>query len=508
MINPIAMKRKLFLVLTALCLAGLSQAQNDADALRYAMLQFGSTARASGAGGAFGAVGADFGGASINPAGLGVYRGSEFQFSPGFSYTGSSTDSFVSLGNSVRANANIGSMSLVFTDLNDRYRYGSGMRRASTTFAIGVNRLASFSSGREFSGFNTDNSLLDSYTEFLNSGFGTPPDEAFNADPFGAGLAYNAYLLNPIPGDSLRYFNVVPDGNVEQSRQLTSRGSVSEMLIGMGVNLGHKVYFGGSVGIPFLKYVEEAVYTERDSEGNIPGFSSFTQRNLLDTRGTGLNAKLGIIVRPVEALRLGAAIHSPTRYRLTDEFTSQINSDIETNSYEEFSPFGLFNYTLRSPWRAIGSATVLIKEYGFLSFDYEYMDYGFSAFDFSRGGLGFESEEAELNTQISGKYTRAHNLRGGAEAVSGPMRFRAGYSYLGTPFADFRAPADADLSRHSFHGGLGYRGEHVFVDLSYVHSLSTFGDVPYQLADESEPIPFARTEQTMGTAVLSMGVRF
>jgi len=508
MINAIAMKCKIFLVGAALCLSVFSQAQNDADALRYAMLQFGSTARALGSGGAYGAVGGDFGGVSINPAGLGVYRSSEFQFSPGFSFTGASTDFNGSLVNDSRANVHIGSMSLVFTDLNDRYRYGSGMRRASTNFAIGVNRLASFSSGREFNGFNSDNSLLDSYTEFLNSGSGTAPSDAFNADPFGAGLAYDAFLLNPIPGDTSRYYSVVPDGNVLQNRRLTSRGSVSEMVIALAANFGHKLYIGGSVGVPFLKYVEDAVYSESDRDESIPGFSSFSQRNSLETRGTGLNAKFGIIVRPIEALRLGASVHSPTRYRLRDEFSSEINADIETNNYQVFSPFGLFDYTLRSPWRAVGSATVLVKEYGFISLDYEYLDYGFSAFDFSRGGLGFESEEAELNTQIDGKYTRAHNLRGGVEGVSGPMRFRAGYSYLGTPFAEGRATADADLSRHSFHGGIGYRGESFFADLSYVHSLSTFGEVPYQLADASEPIPFARTEQTAGTAVLSVGVRF
>ncbi len=502
------MKRPIIVVATALCLSMSAQAQNDADALRYSMLQFGSTARALGAGGAFGAMGGDFGSISINPAGLGVYRSSEIQFSPGFSYTGTNTDFLGTNVSAGRSNLNIGSLGFVFTDQNERYRYGSGMRRVSSSFAFGVNRLATFSSGREFSGFNADNSILDAYAEYLNSGSGTPPGEAFNADPFGAGLAYDGFLLNPIPGDTNRYYSVVPDGNVWQSRRLNSRGSVTEMLIAMGFNFGHKLYIGASVGIPFLKYVEDYTYTESDRADNIPGFTRFDQRDRLDTRGTGINAKLGVIVRPVEALRIGGAIHSPTRYRLSDEFSSQINSDLDGPTYEVFSPFGLFDYGLRTPWRAIGSAGVLVKDYGFISLDYEYLDYGFSRLDFTRAAFGLEQLEADVNNLIELKYTRAHNIRGGVEARLDDLRLRAGYGYMSSPFAQGRATEDADMSRHSISGGFGYRGSSVFVDLAYVHNISSSADVPYQLNDTSQPIPVAINQQTAGYAVVSMGFRF
>jgi hypothetical protein len=62
-----------------------TQAQTDADALRYSMLNYGSTARSLGMGNAFGALGADFSSLSTNPAGIAVYRRSEFSISPMFS---------------------------------------------------------------------------------------------------------------------------------------------------------------------------------------------------------------------------------------------------------------------------------------------------------------------------------------------------------------------------------------------------------------------------------------
>jgi hypothetical protein len=58
--------------------------QNDADVLRYSMINWGSTARSLGMGNAFSAFGADPSAMATNPAGLGFYRRSEFTFTPSF----------------------------------------------------------------------------------------------------------------------------------------------------------------------------------------------------------------------------------------------------------------------------------------------------------------------------------------------------------------------------------------------------------------------------------------
>ena len=57
-------------------------AQNELDALRYSQTQLYGNARSAGYGNANGAIGADFGGLSYNPAGIGLYRKNEFVFSP------------------------------------------------------------------------------------------------------------------------------------------------------------------------------------------------------------------------------------------------------------------------------------------------------------------------------------------------------------------------------------------------------------------------------------------
>ena len=55
-------------------------AQNDLDALRYANSEVGGTAKFQGIGGVGGSIGGDASMISINPACLGIYKKSEFNF--------------------------------------------------------------------------------------------------------------------------------------------------------------------------------------------------------------------------------------------------------------------------------------------------------------------------------------------------------------------------------------------------------------------------------------------
>src|SRR5690606_8909066 len=70
------------------CCAGFfnMNAQDETDALRYSFLMPQGTARSMGFGSALGSVGGDFSSLSVNPAGIGVYRRSEFMFTPSFHF--------------------------------------------------------------------------------------------------------------------------------------------------------------------------------------------------------------------------------------------------------------------------------------------------------------------------------------------------------------------------------------------------------------------------------------
>ena len=69
-------KKSVLMTLPAMVLtmSTVSLAQNTDDAIRYSQTITGGTALSAGMGGAIGALGGDYSVASVNPAGLGLYR--------------------------------------------------------------------------------------------------------------------------------------------------------------------------------------------------------------------------------------------------------------------------------------------------------------------------------------------------------------------------------------------------------------------------------------------------
>ena len=94
-----------------------------------------------------------------------------------------------------------------------------------------------------------------------------------------------------------------------------------------------------------------------------------------------------------------------------------MTSSLDTSgSYGYDSPTGRYEYSIVTPWRAIASAAITMKQYGFISFDYEFVDYSAAGFNFNRiGSVDDITLETALNNTINEKYTGAHNIRVGAE---------------------------------------------------------------------------------------------
>ena len=78
------MKKLGLLLASTIGLIQFTVAQNEFDALRYSNLEFFGDARFNAMGGSFGALGANMASLSVNPGGIGVYKSSDFSFTPAF----------------------------------------------------------------------------------------------------------------------------------------------------------------------------------------------------------------------------------------------------------------------------------------------------------------------------------------------------------------------------------------------------------------------------------------
>ncbi|MFN0276530.1 MAG: OmpP1/FadL family transporter [Chitinophagales bacterium] len=492
-------------IIVALAFSAPTFAQTDADALRYSMLDFGGTARALGSANAYGAVGGDFSSVSINPAGLGIYRSSELILSPGLANIKASANFFGTGTEENKYDFYLGNASLVFSSIGDKEKSDGWV---GGNFGIGYNKLANFNSEVYYTGFNNASSLLDVYANRLN---GINPSDAFSADPFGAGLAWETYLLNPNPDDSTTYFGVVNGGNVQQSKYISTKGGLNEMAISFAGNYANKIYIGGTIGVPFINYDNITTYSEEDVNAVHNDFVNFAQTDVLSTDGVGINIKLGMIYRLNDIIRLGAAVHSPTLFQMNDVYYSTMESSLDASGeYSYDSPLGEYDYELVTPWRVIGSAAFTFKKAGLLSVDYEFVDYSEANFNYGYGLNSLAENEAEtaVNNSIDAKYGTASNIRIGGEIAYEVFRFRAGYAIIGSPFQDGVATGDADLSKNTYSAGIGIKGESVFLDLGYSHSTSTEYDIQYLNVNPDIPNNGSTIDKGVNNFQVSLGFRF
>jgi hypothetical protein len=459
--------RYIFLIAACFMLVPL-KAQNEVDALRYSQNFFGGTARSMAMGGAFGALGGDFSSASLNPAGIGVYRSNEFTITPGLVYDNTATNY---LGNTRTDNQyqfTLNNLGLIYSNQTGKDKGWVGY-----TFGIGYNQLNNFNrntmmQGIMLSGGNESSTFLNNFTNNANAGVWSD---------FYEQLAWDANLM---PYDTIvqEYWNDINEAGYGQMqrRRVQEKGSLGETAITFGANYGNSLYFGATFGIHRLRFSQYTDHTEMDDAQIIPYFDSFTFRETLEARGVGYTFKAGLIFRPISLIRIGAAFHIPTFYRIREDFYTDMYSTFDEGTgepeYYEESPILQSEYWLRTPYRAIGSVAFQVARVAMIGLDYEFMDYRHANLDSRVSDYSL----LDMNDRIQNVYSVAHNLRAGAELHVGPMYLRAGMAFYDSPFNS--SEVNAEAWNIQYNGGFGFRGKRIFFDMAY--SLRT-NDYTYYL---------------------------
>jgi hypothetical protein len=473
------MKRLLIISALILTAAWQTISQTSVDALRYSRIDIGGTARYMGLSGAFGALGADFTTASTNPAGIGMYKSSEFTITPSVHIGAINSTYNGTQLNDNRSNFYLGDIGMVMTAKVKSDPKKPGFR--TFTFATGLNRLNDFNYRADMEGYNDNNSFLDTYVESANGiPFSEIEDDAYGDYAYDLNLAWWTYLLDlynpninnlytsPVPSQSLKY----------QSKYVDTHGSMNEYVFSFGTNYNDRLYLGMTFAIPFIRYYEYSVYEESlitDSD-----LKNFQKIDNLETRGSGFNMKFGLIYRVSDWFRLGASIHTPSWFgNMNDYWVTTMTSSFYTPdndgnySYVETSPSGNYNYNLRTPFRAQGSMAFIIGNVGLVSAEYEYVDYANAQLD--APDYNFSQE----NTAIQNSYTGGNNIRIGTEWRYNIFSFRAGGKYFTSPYQN----NINDASEWGFSAGLGLRQKWFFMDLTYSYTQSNQDYYFYKTSD-------------------------
>jgi long-subunit fatty acid transport protein len=232
-----------------------------------------------------------------------------------------------------------------------------------------------------------------------------------------------------------------------------------------------KLYVGMNMNLHFTDYVRtSSLYESNQNNFYNTGYSIDTARfnNELYTYGSGFSMNFGAIYKANQNIRLGLAYETPTWYRLNDELTQTISSnvyDAALNSMiqSNFDPNVLNiypTYRIQTPSKLTSSATILFGKKGLLSVDYISKNYAKTAFR-PKNEIVFEN----LNTQIRNELQDNYELRVGGEYKIKQWSLRGGYRFEKSPFKVDAAFGDL----MSYSSGLGYNFGNSKLDISYTN---------------------------------------
>ena len=568
--------KKLYFTVSALIAAGLAplmmSAQSATDAYQISQYDLKGTARFMSMAGAFGALGGDLSTLSQNPAGIGVYRSSELGFTLNLDAQQSTSKSMgvSNTDNQTRFYLNnIGGVATI--------RLNSS---AVPNFNIGFtyNKAASFD--RQYSGrIPTLNTSLSNYIAGVANTYGLTEADVRATDnyepyknpkvPWMTILGYDAMLIDPEivqtnGGQATEWYGQFGDGTTGNATfGVSERGSVDEYNIAFGGNINNVVYWGMNFDIVSMDYRISSMWNENlqnawvfnpDTEKVSQMDARWALKDYYRLSGTGFNYQLGVIVKPIQELRLGLAFHTPTFYKLTETFDPEtidysypFGSDYAVTNNNE----GNWNsVNLTSPWKVIASVAGVIGQKFIVSADYEWI--GYSGMRFSKASsynygyddpwwdydydfgyyssratthdLTYDSNPEEFSNQkIKQIYKGTSTFRIGAEyRVTPSFSVRAGYSYTTSPVTDeakkeiATVPSAGIISNYRLDNstnyvtcGLGYRYRGFYIDAAYVWKHLSSEYYPFS-PDPASEMPSEKASLSLNNSqvVVSLGFKF
>ncbi|MDR2449875.1 MAG: hypothetical protein LBD52_07955 [Prevotellaceae bacterium] len=495
-------------------IVNFAKAQGAWDGLILSQTQYEGTARFTAMGGAFAALGGDFMTLSINPAGIGVYRNSEFTFSLALNHGNTNADYLGNTVNDAYSKLSVNNLGIVFGGI----RANEGL--VSFNWGVGYNKLHTVTNRRTAAqGISQGSSRLAALANELTDASITyqqlDANNAFdnlNSRYWTHILAWQTMLLDHNPsGSDSEYLTTVENasdlsqsGPLQQAYYAEQAGYTGEYVLSMGGNVSNKFYFGATFGIQsirneyFNKYAETAVNpSDFNTAENPTLFNSFTHLSWLNTSGTGYNVKLGVILRPVAGLRWGAYFHSPTWIHFSDKFSEQINSSFSDGAqYNSSISHNTSEYKVVTPVKWGMGLAYTFGNYGLLSVEYEGADYS------TLKMYGLENDYyvqwMDVDKDAQELFKVATNIRAGAEYRINQCSLRAGYSYYGSPVKD-----NDDFARHIIAAGAGYQWDGGFIDA--VYSFSPGNKETFSLYTNSNEL---KNTNFAGKFIITLGFRF
>lgn len=451
--------KKINLIILSLIGAMAVHAQDYNDVLLYSQSFSEGDARFMAMGGALSSLGGNIGAMSVNPASSAVFKKSVIEFSPTYIYT-KSENHYLGYDKAFTSLLKVPSFGLVgYKALKANDVFISGL-----SFGFALNSQNRYSETIDYTGINNNSSLTDDFVRLANAN----PDKL---DDQYTLLAYDSYLIDYASGAKTYFSDFVDSlGNKSygefQDFTIERDGAKREILFNLGVDFSEYVFFGANLSFSNFYYSETKFLTEKDKAGTKDFLDEFTYSTKREVEGTGIGGKFGLIVRPIEYIRIGGAIHTPVINNINEDCDFVMNASydqpINANGdyYCDTAKYTTFDYKVGQPAKFVGSLGFVYKNVVNIGVDLETMNYENCEL---RSNL---QSMTDPNKQITDELQKVTNLKCGGEFRYGPFTFRAGYGMYGNPYKNIK------VTHNTYSAGLGLATNTFYYDMAWMRSVS------------------------------------
>ena len=455
------MKKILLILLLAYSLSPIAYSQ---DVQRFAERGTIGSARYVGIGGAMTAIGGDPSAAMVNPAGLGLYRRSEISVS---------IDETIDNTQQVGSNDTYQRTRFAAPQISAIWAWGNSQKQRGlvyNNFMFSLNRLANFN--RDIVVKGAGMGMVPTICNITNDEGGVSEEFLVNKpwDNVDIGwlsiLGYEAYLIDPIENNKWKPAVDFTDGSLS----ISETGTSDQYTISWAGNISNQWYIGIGLNIPTINYTKHTSLREENKQNS----SSAELKSMFHVSGVGVSGSFGLIYRPIQALRIGASLQTPTILSLSRQSTGDMYSTIAGQKYEVLTPeSGVMDIDIASPLRTSVSVAGQMGKIGLIAVQYDY---------------AHSSEMEDIHTLRMGaeaQVTRGLFLNAGYVYESSFMKedpkWLLGYNEIRTDM-DYRYTAATQYAS----AGIGYRSDVVVAQLAYQYGWQTI----HQYASEEQALPF------------------
>ncbi|MCF6269748.1 MAG: hypothetical protein L3J41_08565 [Melioribacteraceae bacterium] len=455
---------KIFKVVLIFLMTGTLFSQTVGDAIRLSQPGLYTNARAMAMGNAYSVIGNDYSAVLFNPATLGLTESTEFTGSINYDFYANNSNFFNTQTKYVNNTTTFSQFGIVVQLKADTLN--------SFALAIGYTHTKDFNRAREFSGFNSNNSLIENYTS--------------NNVEISRQLGLS-YPINDRTTNNYLHDETIINGNLQQNGFDLESGGLNVWSFGLSYEFANNIFLGASANYSVGSYLGDSEFYETDinnnysiqadpTDANTVGFSQLSKRETREWAINGYDFRIGILYKLWNFIGVGISFKTPTNYNIIENYSYSAESQFAMGYTRNYDKEELEkNYKISTPYELTVGAMVNLWIIT-AAVEGTYTDYSQIAYE---GGLDYK-DQAIVNKYLNTNFDPLLRLNGGAEfrlPFTG-LSARAGAMLIMTPSHSDQKTEDGKIDfsydKKYLNAGIGFRsGDNLEFDITYTYGWWT-----------------------------------